>query len=200
MVLQKPAVKQVTRAELGALCTRLADQVRDFDPDLIVGIATGGADIAEAVAEELGGTRLVIVKSQRPGTLIKQGRLVSRVLSSLPEPLADLARWVEVEYREAVFYLHLRRHGVDRSDLAGRIQRPEVLAEAVGGASRVLVVDDTLDSGQTLRGVVQAVEADNPRAEIRTAVIATTWRRPPVRPDYVLQGRLLLRLPSSFDA
>jgi len=200
VVLRKPAVKQVTRAEVDALCTELADQVRGFDPDLVVGIATGGADIAAALAQALGGTRLTIVKSQRPGTRIKQGRLASRAIASLPERLANLARWGEVEYREARYYLQMRRqHGVDRADLMGRIERPEALASAVDGASRVLVVDDTLDSGQTLRGVVQAVRAANPRAEIRSAVIATTWRRPPVVPDYVLQGRPLLRLPSSFD-
>jgi len=190
----------VTPAEVRALCTELADQVRGFEPDLIVGIATGGADIAAALAKALGGTRLAIVKSQRPGTRIKQGRLVSRVIAALPERLADLARWAEVEYREARYYLQMFRHGVDRSDPVTRIERPESLAEAVAGASRVLVVDDTLDSGQTLRGVVQAARAANPKAEIRSAVIATTWRRPPVLPDYVLQGRLLLRLPSSFDA
>jgi hypoxanthine phosphoribosyltransferase len=193
-------VKLVTRAEVGALCTELADQVRGFDPDLVVGIATGGADIAQALAEALGGTRLTIVKSQRPGTRIKQGRLVSRAIASLPERFANLARWAEVEYREARYYLEMRRHGVDRADLVGRIERLETLAEEVSGAKRVLVVDDTLDSGQTLRGVVQAVRAANPGAEIRSAVIATTWRRPPIVPDYVLQGRLLLRLPSSFDA
>lgn len=200
MVLQRPAVKRVTHRELRAMCVELADRIRPFDPDLVVGIATGGADVAEAIAASLGGTRVVIVKSQRPGTLIKQSRPVSQLLASLPERLANLARWFEVEYRELAYYVHVRRHGEDRSDPQDRIVDPHALAETVAGASRVLVVDDTLDSGQTLRGVVDAVREANRGAQVRTAVIATTWRRPPVHPDYVLQPRLLLRLPSSFDA
>jgi hypoxanthine phosphoribosyltransferase len=200
VALHRPAVKRVTHGELQAMCARLADRIRPFEPDLVVGIATGGADVAEAIAASLGGTPVAIVKSQRPGTLIKQSRPVSRVLSSLPERLANFARWFEVEYREVAYYLRVRRHGEDRSDPQNRIVEPELLADAVARAARVLVVDDTLDSGQTLRGVVDAVREANPGAQVRTAVIATTWRRPPVHPDYVLQPRLLLRLPSSFDA
>ncbi len=40
----------------------------------------------------------------------------------------------------------------------------------------------------------------NPLAEVRTAVLTSTWRRPPVVPDYLLFQRTLLRLPWSFDA
>ena len=200
MALQRPIVKRVTDRELHSMCLELADRIRPFDPDLVVGIATGGVEVAEAIAQCLGGPRVAIVKSQRPGTLVKQSVVVSRVLASLPERLANLARWFEVEYREVAYYLHVRRHGGDRSTPQDRIVEPQALADAVSQASRVLVVDDTLDSGQTLRGVVEAVRAANPRAQLRTAVIATTWRRPPVDPDYVVQPRLLLRLPSSFDA
>ncbi|GAA2721746.1 phosphoribosyltransferase [Cellulomonas aerilata] len=200
MVLQRPAVKRVTHSELRAMCVQLADRIRPFDPDLVVGIATGGADVAEAIAQALGGRTVAIVKSQRPGTLIKQSRPVSRLLASLPERVANLARWFEVEYREVAYYVHVRRHGSDQAEVQGRIVDRESLARAVAGAARVLVVDDTLDSGQTLRGVVDAVKDANPQAQVRTAVIATTWRRPPVHPDYVLRPRLLLRLPGSFDA
>lgn len=200
MALHRPAVASVTHDQLLAMCVRLAERIRPYEPDLVVGIATGGADVARAIAGALGGTPVTIVTSQRPGTLIKKSRPVSRVLSSLPERLANLARWFEVEYREVAYYLHVRRDGEDTSDLQARIVEPERLAAAVVDASRILVVDDTLDSGQTLRGVVDAVRAANPRARVQTAVIATTWRRPPVHPDYVLHPRLLLRLPSSFDA
>lgn len=199
VVLLKPAVRRVGSSELTAMCAELTRQVRGFDPDVVVGIATGGSDIAEAIADELGGRRLVVVRSQRPGTLLKQGRHAARVLAALPERLANLARWVEVEYREARYYLDERTRGPEPAP-TDRIRDPEDLADAVALAGRVLVVDDTLDSGQTIRGVVETVRAANPTAEVRTAVIATTWRRPPMTPDYVLQPRLLLRLPSSFDA
>ncbi|WP_298459329.1 phosphoribosyltransferase [uncultured Cellulomonas sp.] len=190
----------MTQRELRVMCAQLAERIRPYDPDLVVGIATGGADVAVAIAESLGGPRVAIVKSQRPGTLVKQSRPVAGMLAALPERLANHARWLEVEYRELAYYLHVRRHGSDQSEPQSRIVDPEALAETVAEASRVLVVDDTLDSGQTLRGVVDAVREANPAADVHTAVLATTWRRPPVHPDYVLKPRLLLRLPSSFDA
>lgn len=199
--IRRPTVRSVSTAELHELCLALAEQVCDFDPDVVVGIATGGAEVAEEITRVLGGSaRLVIVKSQRPGTRVKQGRLVSVLLAGLPQRAADVLRWAEVEHRELLYYRKLRRHGTDRTEAQTRIVRPDVLANAARGAERVLVVDDTLDSGQTLSGVVAATRAASPTAEVRTAVIATTWRRPPIMPDHYLHDRLLLRLPSSFDA
>lgn len=210
MRLSKPTVRRVDPDDLRDLCQDLADRVRDFDPDVVVGIATGGADIAEHLVEALDGRpRLVITRSQRPGTRLKQRPLFSRLLKALPERLADPARWLEVEYREARYYLDRRRRRSARADVTGgqgrpertsRIENPELLAAAVAGAARVVVVDDTLDSGDTLVGVTRAVEVANPGAQVVTAVIATTWRRPPVQADHVLHPRMLLRLPSSFDA
>src|SRR3712207_9273001 len=92
VVLQRPAVKRVTRGELRDMCVQLAGRIRPFDPDLVVGIATGGADVAEAIAHALGERRVVIVTSQRPGTLLKQSRPVSQLLASLPERLPNFAR------------------------------------------------------------------------------------------------------------
>ena len=214
MRLSRPHVRRVDQEGLRELCRGLADQMRDFDPDVVVGIATGGADVAEHLVAALGGGhRLVITKSQRPGTRMKQKPVFAWVLQALPERVANAARWFEVEYREARFHLDewvdrrrasvgaARRFlGAGRPHPASQIVRPDLLAAGVEGAARIAVVDDTVDSGQTLAGVTAAVAAAAPGARVRTAVIATTWRRPPVEPDYVMHDRLLLRLPSSFDA
>jgi len=212
--LSRPQVRRVDQDGLRELCRSLALQMGDFAPDVVVGIATGGADVAEHVVSALGGSpRLVITRSQRPGTRLKQKPLFAWALKAMPEALANAARWFEVEYREARYHLEAsadrlraggglarRLLGARRPHPSSQIVRPDLLAAAVAGAARIAVVDDTVDSGQTLVGVTEAVAAANPAAQIRTAAIATTWRRPPVQPDYVIQGRLLLRLPSSFDA
>lgn len=201
MATPRPVVKGLDNGQLRALCAELAEQVRSFDPDVVVGIATGGVDVAMEIARSLGtAPPVLIVKSQRPGTRIKEGRLASSTIKSLPLPLANLARVLEVEYREVRYYARLSANGPDQALPASRIQGLDALAAGLVGAARVLVVDDTLDSGETMSGVLSATRSANPAAEVRSAVLATTWRRPPVTADYVLHPRLLLRLPSSFDA
>lgn len=203
MAVSRPTVQTLDDAGLENSARMLAVEVGGFDPEVIVGIATGGVPVAHGVSRELPGSPPVVtVKSQRPGTNVKRGALVSRSIKALPRVVADVARWAEVEFREARYYYaqHRRPHSADLSGSGMRIVDPDALRDGVAGAQRVLVVDDTLDSGQTIAGVVEAVRRAVPRADIRTAVIATTWRRPPLRPDYVLRPRLLLRLPSSFDA
>jgi hypoxanthine phosphoribosyltransferase len=201
MATLRPAVQGLDNSQLRAMCVDLAERVRDFDPDVVVGIATGGAGVALEVAQALGtGASVLIVKSQRPGTRIKQGRLASSAIKSLPRRLADVARLLEVEYRELRYYVRLSANGPDQPVRESRIEGLDALVQGLLGAARVLVVDDTLDSGETLSGVLRATRAADPVAEVRSAVLATTWRRPPVTADYVLHPRLLLRLPSSFDA
>lgn len=196
----RPRMLRVDHSELRELCTALAAEVVDFNPDLVVGIATGGADIARHVAEMLGSPRVVVVRSQRPGTKVKQNPLLSKALRSLPERVAYLARWLEVEHREGSFYVTNPARRRALHSLGNAIEHPGRLIRAATGAHRVLVVDDTVDSGVTLIGVMTAVRAIAPDAEVRSAVVATTWRRPPIDPDYVIHERLMLRLPSSFDA
>lgn len=201
MATLRPVVRGLDNSQLHAFCADLAEQVREFEPDVIVGIATGGADVAVSMAAALGtGARVVIVKSQRPGTKIKEGRLASSVIKALPRPMANIARLLEVEYREQRYYMRLMADGAERSLPQSRIEGLGALVEGLATAERVLVVDDTLDSGETMSGVLRATRDANPAAEVRSAVLATTWRRPPVKADYVLHPRLLLRLPSSFDA
>lgn len=178
-------------------CRSLADRVAPFAPDLVVGIATGGAHVATAMQPHLPSDPTVLtVRVQRPGTAAKQALRVGSAVSLLPRRVADVARWLEVEYREA----SLRRQ------VAADLQERAVqLAEDAGlhtaeRFERCVVVDDTIDSGRTLRLAVAAVAVAHPQATVRTAVLASTWRRPPVVPDLCLYDRTLLRLPWSLDA
>jgi hypoxanthine phosphoribosyltransferase len=178
------------------VCRRLAEDVACFEPDLVVGIATGGAYVAEAMLAHLPGRpTLVTVKIQRPATSAKEALRLSALVSSLPRSLADLLRWLEVEYREATL----------RTDVLPDPERTAELAEEIGlhtGAqtARCLIVDDTIDSGRTMRMAEAAVALAHPGIELKTAVLASTWRKPPVVPDFYLFDRPLLCLPWSMDA
>jgi hypoxanthine phosphoribosyltransferase len=140
-------------------------------------------------------TTVVSIKVQRPSTAVKHHLQLARLLSRLPRGLTDQLRWVEVEWREATHRLAGRR--TDE-----RVQSDLVVANlpTVVGAAHILVVDDTVDSGDTLRHACAVVRKRYQTAAITTAVIASTWRDPPVAPDICLYPRTLIRFPWSMDA
>ncbi len=195
-VTVRPSRRDLYGEDFSALCADLVEATGSFAPDLVVGIETGGARVAEAMLAGLGRPAYVAVRLQRPATKAKSQLRLGGVIRRLPRPVADVLRWVEVEARE----LSLRRRTVDVDRMATGIEGLPRLRSAAAGARRVLVVDDTIDSGVTLSVVRRAAERSAPGADVRTAVLASTWRRPPVRPDYCLLDRTLLRLPSSLDA
>jgi hypoxanthine phosphoribosyltransferase len=193
---QRPQAVDLSARGFDEACRRLAEDIARFEPDLLVGIATGGAFVAEAMLAHLPSRpTLVTVKVQRPATSAKKALRLDAVVSRLPLSVTDLLRWLEVEYREATL----------RSDVLTDPQRAAALAQECGlhgiaPSSRCVIVDDTIDSGRTVRLAEAAVALAHPRATITTAVLASTWRNPPVVPDVCLFDRTLLRLPWSLDA
>ncbi|MCZ2803678.1 phosphoribosyltransferase family protein [Modestobacter sp. VKM Ac-2983] len=195
-MFKRPERRDVYGEDFDVLCRDLADDTRAFDADLVVGVETGGARVAEAMLPHLGNPAYATVRWQRPATKAKDRLGMGAVTSRLPRPLADALRWLEVEGRE----LALGRRPLVVQPGAESLLASSDLHARAATSRRILVVDDTVDSGLTLSVVTRAVEMAQPAAEVRTAVLASTWRRPPVRPDHCLLDRTLLRLPWSFDA
>lgn len=69
----------------------------------------------------------------------------------------------------------------------------------IQGARRILIVDDAVDSGESMKKVVETVRGLNPRASVRTAAITLTTPAPAVSPDYYLYNQVLVRFPWSKD-
>lgn len=193
-----PEAVELYAQDFDGACRLLAQRLEPYRPDLLVGIATGGAYVAQLVQPCLStAPTLLTVRVQRPGTAAKEALRLRSAISHLPRSVTDLLRWAEVEYREATV-----RRELPAADLYERAAR---LAEEAGlhtaeRYERCVIVDDTIDSGRTLRLAEAAVRLAQPQATITTAVLASTWRRPPVRPDVCLFDRTLLRLPWSLDA
>lgn len=193
---RRPDRRDVYADDFRRLCEALAGEVHPFRPDLVVGIQTGGAYVAEAMLARLGHPAYVAVRAQRPATRVKEKVRLGALVARLPRGVADILRWVEVEFRER----GLRRTPAEDAVIDFSAAQADELRAAAAPARRILVVDDTIDSGRTLSGVTRAVRATAPEAEVRTAVLASTWSNPPVRADHCLFDRTLLRLPWSLDA
>lgn len=180
-------------------CRRLAEMVAasDFAPRLVVGIATGGVIVMQAMQPTLNGLLTVKpsyfeISSRRPGTEVKEHRLKG-IIRRLPRPVANLLRIME----HLVGSLRAIRP-------PKRVAVPEPLAAALrslNSGTQVLVVDDALDSGATMRDVVDFLLSVRCDLDIRTAVIASTRSRQAVKADYHLYGKnTLIRFPWSLDA
>lgn len=191
-------VRTVDSTKLRGMSQELAEVCRPFSPDLVVGIATGGAEVAQHMVDALPAAELLIVKRQRAGTAVKTRWGLPHVLRALPRWLGDLLRRGEVFGREAAF--RFTRAYKSRPPSSRTVALQDIDISKLSKARRVLIVDDTVDSGETMLDVLLVVEQFAPAATKRTAALATTWRRVPIDVDYVLAPRTLLRLPSSFDA
>jgi hypoxanthine phosphoribosyltransferase len=188
----------LTPAKLRELSSALYQEVRadGYRPDAVVGIATGGVHVVDA----MGLTPEVLVTTcrlRRPSSQAKEVGLAQRVLRSLPTPVSDRLRLVEDKWLE-------RKAAVPSeptTELLNQVERVSMTLEDAH-ASRILVVDDAVDSGATLKCVLDLLVSRLPHdKEVRSAVLTVTRSadRRCVTPDYALFDSVLLRFPWSND-
>lgn len=192
-------MRTLDRSAFDAACAEMMRRVeRDFPPDLVVGVRTGGLLVAEAMTRAaLTAVPVLPLTCRRPATGIKH-RIpgLKPMLTSLPEPLLNALR--RVEHRLLSAHRNVATAPpVDQSE-----------ADAIGAwlakrptAVRVLVADDAVDSGVTLATVLRTLRGVCPKStQLRTAAITVTMEHPAVEPDYTLFRGVLCRFPWSFDA
>ncbi len=187
----------IEKSELTQIVNNLVDDIMQdgFEPQAVVGIATGGAIAAQQIDPALGWLYLECAL-RRPSTGFKE-RLpgVRAMLRHVPLPVADSLRRAE-----------------DRlGELMGPKPSEVILKDALGaavdviranGLTRLLVMDDAVDSGATLFGVVNGLrELLGDEAEVRTCAISQTREpgRSLIVPDYVVFEQTLCRFHWSFD-
>lgn len=194
----RKSVMTVTPAKLLELSSSLYREVRSdgFHPDAVVGIATGGVHVVDAMALPPG----VVVAScrlRRPSTQAKEASAAQHIIRRLPSVIADRLRLVEDRWLE-------RKPAVPSDPTPELLEQVEQIAQTceAARASRILVVDDAVDSGATLQCVLQVLGRRlPPGTEVRSAVLTVTRSadRRCVTPDYSLLDSVLLRFPWSND-
>jgi len=179
-------------------CERLASTVLErFDPDIVIGVLTGGGRVGrEALPafQSRCSCRYGEVRLQRGGTRIKKALRINTILRPLPECILNLMRMLEVTLLE----LKAKFIKPDRNGQLSLDEEIRRMLKAEG--KRVLLLDDTIDTGWTLKIVKDYLEANFPGNEIKTAVITTTHRHPVIKADFQLYNRTLIRFPWAYDA
>ena len=176
------------------LALRLAEKGRY---DAVVGVRTGGAVVAAKVYEILlqsdSNIKYFEAGAARSTTAAKKKGGIKAVIRLMPRVMQDVLRNIEhlfVALTTALPFEKQRSVQVD-DDLQ------EYLATTAG--ARLCVVDDAIDSGATIRSLVDEVRRLAPEVVITTAVLVVTLRGPVVRPDVSVFDGVLVRFPWAVD-
>ncbi|WP_273004153.1 phosphoribosyltransferase family protein [uncultured Marinobacter sp.] len=163
---------------------------------LIIGVESGGVPIAEALFEEvknLTRTSISFVRCSRPSTKKKKEGVIGRIFRSVIRIFPK-------------FFLNFLRN-VEHSFLS--LKRPperevtSILAD-YSEYDTVIVVDDAVDSGYSLKSVVSHImdlAAGNASdVSVRSAVFVVTQKNPVFEPDFSFKKGVLVRFPWALDA
>lgn len=179
---------------------KLAQMVEEGKPhcfDAIVAVRRGGSIVCDSFCKHFPKERFrerYDVSLQRPSTKRKNAD-VSKILKKLPLPLLDFMRMAESAL------LEMCRRIKSRSS-SRNIDIPESLANTFGNseAPEILIIDDAIDSGDTLYAIVKSLLKLNSKSIVSIAVMTETTRNPRLHADYAIyRNRTLIRFPWSND-
>lgn len=185
-------VLTLTGADFHRACGRLASAVAlsGFYPDVVVGIKTGGDVIGRLIAERFSEAVYLPVSASRPGTSAKNGK--RSILSRLPYFVTDTLRIMESKVLSWFASGNAERNVEFQIDAEFR----DLMNKS---GCKVLIIDDAIDSGATLRQVKGKLLELFPRCICKSAVITVTTSSPVESPDFRLFNNKLIRFPWSTD-
>lgn len=193
----RAALLVLDHSGLVAGCRKLRAQMAAarIIPTHVVGIANAGVHVAKAFAKvATPNPVLLTVRSQRPTSPIKDRVATANIVSRLPEWSIQILRRIE---------LRLLTHRLSANrEVAMAPEDAEALRQVPPG-STVVILDDCIDTGATLRSALEFIRASvGESCRVYTACLAATIEKPLVRPDFVLQEELVIgiRGPWSRDA
>tara|TARA_R110000751_G_scaffold105046_4_gene200804 strand:+ start:19793 stop:20371 length:579 start_codon:yes stop_codon:yes gene_type:complete len=166
----------------------------EVNPDLVVGILSGGGHVLEAIKQHpnVKSSLFEVVTLQRQSTNVKQ-RFLKPVLSILPYSILNWLRILEsnsVKAKISNLDLEKLQDNTIAFDTVNTISKP---------IKNMLIIDDAIDSGKTMFVVKNNLQQKFPKAKIKIAVLAWTIDSSIIKPDYYLYNNTLLRFPWSND-
>lgn len=175
----------------------LAHSIAELRPegfDLLVGIRRGGSFVADGVSALLpeGYPRPLRadITLQRADTGLKS-RFAAPLLHLLPRPVLDWLRIAEARVRS---FMPRKVPGIRRQATACAIL-PQLPPR-----SRILVIDDAIDSGSTMLSVLTALKSRYTDPAVTVAAITVTTCSPAVDADiFIHHDGTLVRFPWSED-
>lgn len=167
------------------------------DPLLIIGIEEGGKPLAEMMTmilqEKKFDVAVEFVKCQRPTTSHKKKNLVRQ------KSLKTLFKFLP---KSVLNQLRIWEHQRLMKPKNVRSNREVLNVEHIHFEPyhQIWVLDDAVDTGQTLKTVVNALHSNiNKKVKLQTLVVTTTADEVILAADYSLYRGVLVRFPWSLD-
>lgn len=179
-------------------CEDLSSVIKsDFIPDVIVGILTGGGYVGREVSKDMSilATPLYTeIRIQRKDTKKKGKGVLHKILQILPYFILNWLRMAEMLYED------IKGKKIDPKREGTISFSEEVSTYLQSGIRNVLIVDDAIDTGATLKMVKDFILEKFPCSNVKIAVITVTGNHPLIDADYCLfHNRTLVRFPWSND-
>jgi uncharacterized protein len=187
-----------TTVQFEHACNELAANIKEsFSPDLIIGILTGGDHVGKYIAKELyyeldNKVKYIGIKIQRSSTNKKNTAIFNKIMRRIPTYFLNLLRNLEMHTSEVISIFLSPKRIVSTSFSSLDL-------DIIRNASQVLIVDDAIDTGATIKTLLNHINAINSSLEVKVAVITLTHSNPLVYPDYLLYNRTIVRFPWSND-
>ncbi len=172
----------------------LADHPEPFN--CVLSVKKGGSYVAASFLKSFPAQNMLSygeIDLHRPSTHYKKGMLVS-LLPHVPLWILNTMRFIEacmLKLNQQIF-----------EPKAPHVTLPDDILESVNDVEvpEILVIDDAVDSGKTVRGIVNAILAANPRARVKVLAITVTTTSPMIMADYyIYYDSVLVRFPWSKD-
>lgn len=172
----------------------LADHPAPFD--CVLSVKKGGSYVAASFLKSFPSQNMASygeIDLHRPSTHYKKGMLVS-LLPHVPLWILNTMRFTEaclLKLNQQIF-----------EPKAPVVQLPDDISRTVTGVDvpEILVIDDAVDSGKTVRGIVNAILGANPKARVKVLAITVTTASPMIMADYyIYYDSVLVRFPWSKD-
>lgn len=182
-------VVTLSLTEVERYARELFDKARidGFEPDLLLAIQTGGAELGSIMKKHLKAESGYMACVARRQTTANKKKLLKKFLHYLPRPILDRLRIIEA------------RKSFKRKSRS-KIE-DVVLPAGIEKYPRILVVDDAVDSGFTLKAVLEALKEAAPGSEVRSAAITITSENAAAETNYfIYHNEILVRFPWSMDA
>lgn len=172
------------------LCKILSKKIieSDFHPQIVLGIRTGGAVIAEKIYKLLSKDNLTLDYCHPIRSYSSYKKIyINKILRFLPLSILNILRYIE--YKK--FFSKKKRKSFQKI----------ILPVNITNYKNILLVDDAMDSGETLKAVIRSIKIQNPKANIKTAVLTVTIPNSNYIPDYyIFNNSTLIRFPWSIDS
>lgn len=193
-------VVTLTPTLLAQACHHLSSRIQTagVQPDLLIGILTGGAEVARLMRSDFPQARYCEVRLSRPDTRQKGQGLTHRLLQHMPLWLCDRLRMAESRIRE---WLSRKVAPQRLGDLSLPSDIDAWLRQATGtSAPVVLLIDDAIDTGATISRAREQLQQQYAGLNVQVAVLTVTTAHPACEAQFFLyHNRTLCRFPWSND-